>query len=59
VKKTERMEAMITEFKGIAIHKNTTTQKGEPDAITVVNILAKKSDALGLKIFVKKPILAA
>jgi len=52
------MEAMIKELSGIAIHKNITTQNGEPDAITVANMLAKKSDALGLRMFAKKPIFA-
>ena len=33
VKNTERIVAMISELSGIAIHKNTTTQNGEPDAI--------------------------
>ncbi len=50
---------MMKELSGIATHKNITTQNGEPDAITVANMLAKKSDAFGLRMFVKKPILAA
>ena len=49
----------MNELSGIATHKNITTQNGEPDAITVANILAKNKEALGLRMFVRKPILAA
>lgn len=47
---------MMKELSGIAIHKKTTSQNGEPAENTVAKILAKKSDALGLRIFVSKPI---
>lgn len=43
----------------MAIIRKAITQNGEPEESTVAKILAKKSDAFGLRMFVKKPILTA
>lgn len=59
VKNIESNVAIANELSGIATHKKTTTQNGEPNAITVAKILAKKSDAFGLNIFIRNPVFAA
>lgn len=50
---------MSKELSGMAIHRKRTTQRGKPDDTTEAKMLAKKSDAVGLKMFVRKPVFPA
>jgi len=59
VKKSDKSDAMINELSTMIAPRRNATELGGPDAAKLAIIEAKKSDALGLRIFVKKPVFIA